>query len=174
MIELVKPGAAYKAPYLEMLKFWKTTGEPLEPWVLREDASDFDALIRRFEDMACGSCISNIVPISTFWIYNDETGRIIGAVNIRHYLNEELLRVWGNIGYGIRPDERGKGYATRALALALEKCRALRLKRVLLGCYKENIASARVIQKNGGVLENEIADGGEIIQRYWITLDAPV
>lgn len=171
MIELVKPDTAYKEPYLEMLEFWKSTGEPLEPWVLREDDSDFDTLIQRLEDMSCGSCNSGIVPSSTFWIAESETGRIFGAVNIRHYLNEELLRVWGNIGYGIRPDERGKGYATRALALALEKCRALRLKRVLLGCFKENIASARVIQKNGGVLENEIADGGEIIQRYWITLD---
>ena len=141
---------------------------------MREDASDFDALILRLEDMACGSCVSNIVPGSTFWIAESETGRIVGAVNIRHYLNEELLRVWGNIGYGIRPDERSKGYATRALSLALEKCRALRLKRVLLGCFKENIASARVIQKNGGVLESEIAEGGESIQRYWIALNLQI
>ncbi len=170
MITLAKPDAVYKAPYLEMLEYWKSTGEPLEPWVLREDASDFDALIRRLDDLACGSCISSIVPSSTYWICNDETGKIVGAVNIRHYLNEELLRVWGNIGYGIRPDERNKGYATRALALALDKCRALRLKRVLLGCYKDNAASARVIQKNGGILENEIAEGGKTVQRYWIEL----
>lgn len=168
MITLVKPSAAYKGPYLEMLERWNSTGEQPEPWVLRQDASDFDALIRLLEDMSCGSCISGIVPSSTYWIYNNETGNIVGAVNIRHYLNEELLRVWGNIGYGIRPDERSKGYATQALKLALEKCRALRLKRVLLGCYKDNAASARVIQKNGGVLENEISEGGKIVQRYWI------
>ena len=170
MINLVKPDAAYKAPYMEMLEYWKSTEEPLEPWVLRQDASDFDALIRRLEDLSCGSCVTGIVPSSTFWILESETGRVVGAVNIRHYLNEELLRVWGNIGYGIRPDERSKGYATHALALALEKCQGLRMKCVLLGCHKDNAASARVIQKNGGVLENEVADDGKIIQRYWIAL----
>ena len=174
MIMLVKPGEAYKKPYLEMLEFWKSTGLPLEPWVLREDASDFDAMIRRFEDMACSGCVSGIVPSSTYWIFEDVSGRIVGAVNIRHWLNEELLRVWGNIGCGIRSDERGKGYATRALSLALDKCRALRLPRVLLGCYKDNAASARVIQKCGGVLENEIAEGGKVVQRYWIALENPI
>jgi len=170
MITFVTPDTAYQTPYLEMLAYWKSTGEPLEPWVLREDASDFSALVQRLADMACPGCASGIVPSSTYWVYETETGRIVGAVNIRHYLNEELLRVCGNIGYGIRPDERGKGYATHALALALDKCRAVRMSRVLLGCYKDNPASARIIQKNGGVLENEIAEGGKTVQRYWVTL----
>lgn len=171
MIELVKPAAAYKEPYIEMIEYWRSTGEALEPWVLREDASDFEAMIRRFEDMSSGNCISGFVPSSTYWVYDNSSQKIVGAVNIRHYLNEELLRAWGNIGYGIRPDERNKGYATLTLKMALEKCKELRLKRVLLGCYKDNIASARVIQKNGGVLENEIQDCGKVIQRYWITID---
>lgn len=170
MILLVKPGIEYQDQYLEMIEYWRSTGEPLEPWVLREDASDFEAMVNRFEYMSCGNCISGFVPSSTYWIYDDKSDKILGALNIRHYLNEELLRVWGSIGYGIRPDERNKGYATLTLKMALEKCRALRLKRVLLGCCKDNKASARVIQKNGGVLENEIADGGKTIQRYWIAL----
>ncbi len=170
MITLVAPAVAYKQAYLEMLEYWKASGEPLEPWVLREDATDFDTLVQRLSDLACPGCVSGLVPSSTYWIYESDSGRIVGAVNIRHWLNEELLRVWGHIGYGIRPDERGNGYATRALALALDKCRAMRMDRVLLGCWKDNAVSARVIQKNGGVLENEIAECGRIVQRYWIAL----
>ena len=49
--------------------------------------------------------------------------RIIGAVNIRHSLTEHLFNAGGHIGYGIRPSERRKGYATKLLALSLEKRR---------------------------------------------------
>ena len=54
------------------------------------------------------------------------------------------------------------------IALALEECRRLGIGRVLMTCDKRNIASARTIQKNGGVLENEVDNDGEIVQRYWI------
>ena len=96
---------------------------------------------------------------------------IVGAVNIRHYLNETLLKTWGNIGYGIRPDERRKGSATRALHMALDKCRKLGLEKVLLGCYKDNKGSAEVIINNGGFLENEMDYEGMAVQRYWIMLN---
>ena len=98
-------------------------------------------------------------------------GKIIGTIAVRHYLNDSLLKSGGHIGYGIRPSERRKGYGTRMLALALEKCRELKIEKVLITCVKENIGSAKTILKNGGVLENEIAEeNGNIMQRYWITL----
>jgi predicted acetyltransferase len=168
---LVKPDIHYKERYVEMVKSWKSTGQDLEPWVLQADYSDFSAMVRSFADQSAGIGLrEGFVPNSTFWVYRRDAGRIVGAVNIRHRLNDVLLRAWGNIGYGIRPDERGKGYATAALGLALRECARLGMDRVLLGCYKDNAASAAVIRKNGGVLENEIGDGGRIIQRYWITL----
>lgn len=38
-------------------------------------------------------------------------------------------------------------------------------------CDKSNLASAKTITKNGGILENEfVDDDGEINQRYWIDL----
>ncbi len=96
-------------------------------------------------------------------------GRIVGTIQVRHKLSEWLYKYGGNIGYGVRPSERRKGYAARMLALALEKCRELGLKRALVTCNRENIGSARTILKNGGVLENEVLreDGG-VTQRYWI------
>lgn len=70
----------------------------------------------------------------------------------------------------MRPTERRRGYATEMLSLALEHCADLGIGRVLVTCDKSNIASARVIQKNGGLLENEVATSelAEVLQRYWI------
>ena len=91
-------------------------------------------------------------------------------IDIRHRLNEYLLQFGGNIGYSVRPSQRRKGYATEMLALALEECRKLGLDRALVTCDKSNIGSAKTIQKNGGVLENEVLEGDRITQRYWIAL----
>ena len=92
----------------------------------------------------------------------------MGAVNIRHTLNEGLLKDGGHIGDGIRPSERGKGLGTRMIALALEECDRLGIRDVLMCCDKDNAASARTIVKNSGVLENEIEINGVPVQRYWI------
>ena len=97
--------------------------------------------------------------------------RIVGTIQLRHELNEELLLSGGHIGYGVRPFERRKGCATQMLALALERCKGLGLDRALITCNRENEASAATIRKGGGVLENEIPDkNGKITQRYWINL----
>lgn len=69
---------------------------------------------------------------------------------------------------GIRPSEREKGIGTQMLALAIEKSKKLGINRILICCDKDNIASARTIIKNGGVLENEVIDEGVLVQRYWI------
>jgi len=95
---------------------------------------------------------------------------MVGAVNIRHYLNESLLLDGGHIGDGVRPSERRKGVATAMIALALEECRKLGIEKVLMVCDKDNIGSARSIIKNGGILENEVTVDGTVEQRYWITL----
>lgn len=97
--------------------------------------------------------------------------RIIGTIQIRHSLNEFLLNYGGHIGYGVRPTERRKGYASQMLKLALEECSELNISRALITCDKDNIASAKTIMKNGGVLENELIEqNGNIVQRYWIAL----
>ena len=70
----------------------------------------------------------------------------------------------------MRPSERRKGYATAIIALALDECRKLGIEKVLMVCNKENTGSAKSIQNNGGVLENEINVEGETVQRYWIQL----
>ena len=111
------------------------------------------------------------VPDSVFFLLDTERNRLLGAVNIRHYLNEFLLKEGGHIGDGIRPSERRKGYATEMIRLALNECRKMGIDKVLMTCNKDNIGSAKSIINNGGILENEfINSNGEIEQRYWITI----
>ncbi len=97
--------------------------------------------------------------------------RIVGTIQIRHKLNDFLLQFGGHIGYGVRPGERRKGYASEMLKQALRMCGELGIQRALITCDKENVASARTILKNGGVLENEVTEeDGTLLQRYWIDI----
>jgi len=112
------------------------------------------------------------VPGNTYFFFRTEDSKIIGMITIRHKLNESLINRGGHIGYSIRPTERKKGYGTFMLKLALEKCRELNLSKVLITCDKINVASAKVIQNNNGILENEVFNEAfsETTQRYWINV----
>ena len=98
--------------------------------------------------------------------------RLIGLVSIRYELPADLSNQIGDIGYGVRPSERQKSYATEMLGYALSMCRQIGLNQVILGCYKDNIASAATIRKNGGILvaENDNYRAGRISQYYRIKL----
>ena len=110
------------------------------------------------------------VPSTTYFGVYDN--KIIGTIDIRNYLSEPLLIRGGHIGYGVRPSERRKGYATKMLTLALDECKKLGITKILVTCDKNNTASSKTIQKCGGVLENEfIDDGGGIVLRYWIEIN---
>lgn len=106
-------------------------------------------------------------PAHTYFLIQEDK-RIIGAINIRHDLNEYLFNFGGHIGYGIRPSERKKGYASLMLSMALPIAKELGINEVLITCDKNNIGSAKTIINNGGVLENEVSGDGEITQRYWL------
>lgn len=99
---------------------------------------------------------------------------VIGMSTLRHTLTPLLEDVGGHIGYRIRPSARRQGYGTRILELTLRQAQPLGLSRVLLTCDQDNIASARVIQRNGGVLASEgySAQTATVVSRYWIELPA--
>ncbi len=106
-----------------------------------------------------------------FWVV-DEAGEAVGIVRMRHYLNEKLRERGGHIGYYIRRDQRGKGYAKEALHQALAILRNLGETRAMLTVNMDNIASIRVIEANGGVLESEGKDTeGKKFGRFWIELE---
>ncbi len=107
------------------------------------------------------------VPATTYFAFADD--KLVGTIQIRHRLNDYLLKYGGHIGYGVVPSERRKGYATEMLRLALKKCKTLGIEKALVTCDKNNVASAGTILKNNGVLENEVTDDkGRVMQRYWI------
>ena len=112
-----------------------------------------------------------LVPATTYMAISNDDNRLIGMIDIRHRLNDYLLNFGGHIGYSIRKSERQQGYATEMLSLALIECLKVNIKKVLITCDKDNVASVKTIIRNGGILENEMPKGNRITQRYWITLD---
>ncbi len=111
------------------------------------------------------------VPATTFFTVRKADHKIIGSIQLRHELNDDLRKRGGHIGYGICPSERKKGYGSQQLSLVLEKARALHIPRVMISCDKDNIASAKVAMNNGGKLEWEGYDKEDgLIQVYWIDL----
>ena len=167
-LKLVKLEAKYRRHLEELMQEWRSTGEKIVPYAIRKnDYRDFDNYLQNLEIKVA---TDGRVPDSTFFCLDQQRDIFVGAVNIRHYLNEQMLLNGGHIGDGVRPSERRKGIATRMIGLALEECRKLGIYRVLMVCDKENIGSAKSIERNGGVLENEVIVDGITEQRYWINL----
>lgn len=96
--------------------------------------------------------------------------RIVGRISIRHELNDFLLREGGHIGYAVVPEFRLRGYATEILRQGLEIARQrLGIARVLVTCDDDNIGSRKVIERNGGMLENvlQTPEMATPKRRYW-------
>ncbi len=168
-LKLVKAINKYRNQIVDMLDEWNNSGEEIIPYAIcRLDYSDFDFYCNNLEvkDRSEG-----LVPDSTFFCLDEERNIVVGAVNIGHYLNEALLLNGGHIGDGVRPSERRKGIATKMISLTLDECRKLGINKVLMVCDKGNIGSAKSIENNGGILENEVVVDGVVEQRYWIDLD---
>jgi len=138
-----------------------------------EGRVSFSDYIQRLCDNVKGINLKDgYVPCSCFWFMkNDNT--IIGAIRIRHNIASEFLEVeGGHIGYYIAPSYRGQGYGKTMLCLALPKAKALGIKRALITADEDNWPSRKVIEANGGELEN-IRLGKVFpkpVARYWITL----
>lgn len=170
-IELVRLTPQYREQLFEMLTEWKADIEnnrtnPSPYTIFRNDFHDFDYYLQNLETKEGNA--DGYVPDTTLFCLDKDRNIFVGAVNIRHYLNETLLKTGGHIGDGIRPSERRKGYATAMISLALQECRKLGISRVLMCCDRNNIGSAKSIIRNGGVLENEVVENGIPVQRYWI------
>ena len=118
-LQLVKMSEKFKPQLLDMMDEWTKTGENIIPWAIRKvDYHDFDAYLKSLEE---SEPKEGYVPASTFFAYDRERDILVGAVDIRHSLNEALLLDGGHIGDGVRPSERRKGYATEMIALALDE-----------------------------------------------------
>ncbi|HWQ11332.1 MAG TPA: GNAT family N-acetyltransferase [Roseiflexaceae bacterium] len=166
-LRLVEPDEAWRRRFQVMAREYLLAGEDRY-----DDAIDgFDARLARIRRYAAGENLpEGHVPGFTYWAVAGET--LVGAIRLRPYAPPHLQVYGGNIGYDVRPALRGRGCGTRMLALCLEQARTLGLARALVTCDDDNLASARVIEKNGGVLEDTRfhEPTGKLVRRYWIAL----
>ena len=170
-IILVKPDLSYTD---EIIKY-KEESLAESPIINGSAGLDrFSSIEIWFEELKKRSCEDTVpkglVPSSTYLGVREKDNYIVGMIDIRHYLNEYLTQVGGHIGYGVRKTERNKGYAKQMLKLALEKCKELKIKKVLITCDEDNIASEKVILSANAKLEDIRNVDGENKKRFWIDL----
>jgi predicted acetyltransferase len=133
---------------------------------LRFEASDVVAALRAFTEIGAMPYPDvdpeQYVPETVLWWAAGDD--YLGRLAIRHRLTEALLRKGGNIGYDVRASARRRGHAGAMLAAALPVAAGLGIDRARIDCDVSNIASRRVIEKNGGLLEKE--EGGSLY--FWV------
>lgn len=166
-VELVVPSVKYFCSYVEAIKEYEQNNVRTYNFSSPNECDIFD----KFQSYRTGNNIpENHVSSNYFWLI--ENSEFIGEVSIRPKLTDELLRRGGHIGCGVRYSKWNEGYGTELLRQALLKAMSMNLYDVLITCNDDNIGSAKIIEKNGGLLENKlenIVDGKQILtRRYWI------
>jgi predicted acetyltransferase len=169
-IQLVSPTERYRESFLRGLHEFRT--EVLPWWVGGDVATaehDFAAFVaKKLAD--ANRRTETLVPKTHLWAVAEE--QFVGRISLHHELNDALRIEGGHIGYDTVPSFRGRGVAAEMLRQALPVARALGLTAVLLTCDDTNAASIRVIEKNGGTLqETRALDTNRPLKRYyWISL----
>ena len=164
-MRLVSPSAQWQSAFLEMARDCEAAGEHRYALALH----DFDTYMREVDAARRGENLPDgWVPKTEFWLEND--GRIVGCVRVRHALTPGLENEGGHVGYNVRPSMRRLGYGTAMLRLALAEARALGVDRICVTCDDDNVGSANVIERNGGVLSTRGVSPktGKAIRQYWI------
>lgn len=174
-IILVKPTKEYEKEMFDYKEEHIKHGEnKIHASSLWDKMSDYNEWLELLEKQSSPETLNNDWTVHTNFIgVRKSDNKIVGMIDIRHELTNDFLRNYaGHIGYGVRPTERRKGYATQMLSQALEYCKNnLKLEKVMISCDKENEGSRRTIVNAGGKLEKEyIYKNNENVQVYWIEL----
>jgi predicted acetyltransferase len=133
-----------------------------------EDGTDWQDYLDFLEHMRLGlDPAADRVPASM--LAAEVSGQVVGRLSVRHTLNEFLAREGGHLGFAVRPQHRRNGYATEILRQGRIIARSLGVDRALVTCDEDNIGSATVIQRCGGLFDSiHVTDEGRLIRRYWI------
>ena len=129
-----------------------------------QDPERLDAYVSHLRDQARADAPRRpgyVPSTSLWWVDGDE---YLGRLAIRHRLTPRLTDLGGHIGYDVKPSARRRGHATAMLAAALPVARTLGIDPALVTCDESNTGSRRVIEGNGGVLEDK--RGSEL--RFWV------
>ena len=174
MRQLVVPDVALHAAWLDSREDWgrgvHQDGSGLRAGDDVDSPAGFAAWVARLHTDAGASepMPDGRVPCSYWWMVED--GRVLGAIALRHQLDDLLADAGGHIGYGVRPGARRRGLATWALGQVLPRAAHRGLDRVLVTCAVDNTASARTIEHHGGVLDDVRDTALGRLRRYWIDL----
>lgn len=170
-IVLVKPDLSYADEIIKYKEESLAESPVINGSAGLDRFSSIEVWLEELKKRSCEDTVpKGLVPSSTYLAVREKDNYIVGMIDIRHYLNEYLTQVGGNIGYGVRKTERNKGYAKQMLKLALEKCKELKIKKVLITCDEDNIASEKVILSANAKLEDIRNVDGENKKRFWIDL----
>lgn len=169
-MRLVRPTLEDKERYLDYLHEWAVFGGEMVPSSCSLKEMTYEEFLKSLEQSRHLETVTPGKVPATLFLFVDENRRIYGALSLRHLLNDYLLNYGGHIGYGIRPTERGRGYAKTMLYLGLQEAKRVGITRALVTCDAVNKASAATILSNGGVIENTVNHDGTLVQRYWIDI----
>jgi predicted acetyltransferase len=173
MPELIAPAARLHATWLEARDEWgpgiHEDGFGLRPTDEVDSTAGFAAWVARLADQSDPAKPVDAGRVHCTYRWIVEGDQVLGAIALRHELNDFLLQV-GHIGYGIRPSARRRGLATWALGRMLDEARVLGLDQVLIICDVDNVASSKTIEHHAGVLEDVRDTELGTVRRYWIKL----
>ncbi|MDB5237769.1 MAG: GCN5-related N-acetyltransferase [Candidatus Kaiserbacteria bacterium] len=176
-MELVRPAVVYKDSFIEALREYQHDNDfthrslAYKKLSVEDVEAAFESFVETELSYANGENLPDgYVPCTELWLVDNDV--FLGRASIRHRLTEKLTRIGGHIGYDIRPSKRHLGYGNMILKLVLEKAQGLGLSRVLLTSDIRNVGSRKIIEKNGGVLENQIPNPemGHDALRFWIEI----
>lgn len=169
-MKLLKPCKKYEKDYYMLVNSAIKNNDVKELGNAYRENESYNDFLSRVKNREKGINISKMdVPSSTYFIINDEN-RLVGTIDLRHTLNDNYYYRLGHIAYYIKKEERNKGYAAESLKLALKIYQKHNINEVLITCLSDNIASKKVIIKNGGVFEKRFFEKSfnSYIDRYWI------
>ncbi len=168
-LRLVRPSLEHKMAAIDYInEHYKYNSEIHGSGGLQRYLEDYEGWLCKLDNDLNNPGLGRVRAL-TYYLIRESDSRIVGMINIRLELNDELRRSGGHIGYGIRPSERRKGYNKINLYLALKVCYEYGLDEVLLDCDKSNLGSSKSMQALGGKLVDEyLDDEGILCQRYAI------
>lgn len=158
-------------------EFYKYNSEINGTGGLDRYLDDYEGWLKKLDEDYTKEPNEEKVPARTYFLIRENDNKIIGMINIRLALNEKLKKFGGNIGYSIRPTERGKGYNKINLYLGLKVCQNYGISKVLLDADKDNPASWRTIEALGGINIREFFDSENaycIVKDYEINVDESI